>query len=368
MKKVIVTGIIFLFAQQIFPQNITKQEAIKTPKKYQKSVEAGRKMVTELMTKELIPGFSIAVGIDGKFVWSEGFGWADLENKVPVSTKSRFRIGSVSKLLTATAAAKLYEQGLLDFDASIQKYLPSFPKKEYEITSRQLLGHLAGIRDYHQNERASIKYYETVPDSLVIFQNDPLLHQPETKYAYTSHGYTLLSAVIEGVAKQNFLDVMQKEVLTPLKMPNTFPDDSKKVVEYRTRFYGKTPDGKVNNEIFVDTSDRWSSGGFVSNAEDLVVFASEMLKDGFLKPETRNLMFTSQKTKDGKETGVGLAWRIGKDSKGRKIYHHGGVSAGGRAFLIVYPDSKLVVVMHCNLTFARFGEGYAEKVAELFMN
>ncbi len=368
MKKLLILLLLISFAYQIFPQKKEDGSNVKVDKKYKKSVEQGRKLVAELMTKETIPGFSIAVMKDGKLLWSEGFGFADLETRLPVSPKTRFRIGSVSKLLTATAVAKLYEQGLLDLDAPIQKYLPNFPKKEFEITSRQLVEHLAGIRHYKRDEFINRQRYETVSESLKIFQDDALLHQPETKYLYSSRGYVLLSAVIEGAAKQDFLSFMQEKVFTPLKMPNTFPDDNKKLVENRTRFYAKTSDNKWNNETFTDNSDRWAAGGFVSTAEDLAIFGSESLKDGFLKAETSALIFTSQKTKDGKETGVGFAWRIGKDSKGRTIYHHGGESVGGRAFLIVYPESKIVIAMMCNLTFARFAEADAEKISELFYN
>ncbi len=368
MKNFLLLTILLAFILPAFPQGQSQSATVKTPKKYKKSVETGRVLIKDLMTKEAIPGFSVAVMKDGQFVWSEGFGYADLETRLPVTPQTRFRIGSLSKLLTAAAAAKLYEQGLLDPDAPVQKYISSFPKKEFEITPRQLLGHLAGIRHYKPDEAISSRRYESVADALKIFQDDALLHQPETKMLYSSWGFVLLSAAIEGAAKKDFLSLMQEQVFAPLKMTNTFPDDNKKIIESRSRFYSKNADKTWNNEVYADTSDRWAAGGFVSNAEDLASFGSQMLNDGFLKPETRNSVFTSQKLKDGKETGVGLAWRIGKDGKGRKIYHHGGASAGGRTFLLVYPESKISVALFCNLTFARFAESDAEKIAELFMN
>lgn len=368
MKNFLLLTILLAFISPIFPQGQSQSATVKTPKKYKKSVETGRVLIKDLMTKEAIPGFSVAVMKDGQLVWSEGFGYADLETRLPVTPQTRFRIGSLSKLLTAAAVAKLYEQGSLDPDAPVQKYVPSFPKKEFEITPRQLLGHLAGIRHYKPDEPISVRRYGSVSDALKIFQDDALLHEPETKYLYSSWGFVLLSATVEGASKKDFLDFMSEQVFTPLKMTNTFADDNKKIVENRSRFYSKTADNKWNNEAYADTSDRWAAGGFVSNAEDLVLFASRMMKDGFLKPETRSLIFTSQKLTDGKETGVGFAWRIGKDPKGRKIYHHGGASAGGRTFLLVYPESNIVVALFCNLTFARFAEADAQKIGELFMN
>lgn len=374
MRKILALIILLLSLYPVRSQKKDDSANIKTPKQYKKSAAEGRKIVAELMAKETIPGFSIAVSVDGKIVWSEGFGYADLENHyadlenhIMASPQTRFRVGSISKLFTATAVAKLYEQGVLELDAPVQKYVPGFPKKEFDITSRQLVGHLAGIRHYKRDEFVNRQHYDSVQESLNIFKDDPLLHQPETKYLYSSRGFVLLSAVIEGATKQDYLSYMQEKVFAPLKMQNTVPDDNKKIVENRAGFYAKTSDNKWNNEVYGDSSDRWGAGGFISTAEDLVRFGSESLNGSFLKPETRSLVFTPQKTKDGKETGVGFGWRIGKDDKGRTIYSHGGESLGGRAFLIVYPESKVVVAMLSNLTFARFAEAEAGKIGGLFI-
>src|SRR3984893_571180 len=102
------------------------------------------------------PGMSIAVAVDGKLVWAEGFGLADLEQCVPVSPKTKFRIGSTSKPLTSAGLMVLYDQKQLDLDAPIKRYVPTFPDKGETITTRQLLGHLAGIRDYNAEEGSKL--------------------------------------------------------------------------------------------------------------------------------------------------------------------------------------------------------------------
>ncbi len=365
IKKLFAVIIVFFLqislANQIFPQKKIVDS------KHKKSIAEARRMVGELMSKQWIPGLSIAVSVNDKIVWSEGFGFADLENTAPASPQTRFRIGSISKLLTATAAAKLYEQGLLDLDAPVQNYVSDFPKKDYEITSRELLGHLSGIRHYRRDEYINRQHYDKVSDSLKIFQSDPLLSAPNVKYLYSSYGYVLLSAVIEGASKKDYLDYMQENVFNPLALKNTAADDSRRIIEHRTRFYSRSSDGQISNETFADTSDKLAAGGFLSTAEDLVSFASKISQENFFKPETRSLIFTSQKTTDGKETGVGFGWRIGKDSKGRAIYYHGGDAVGGRAILIFYPDSKVAVAIACNLTFAKISEVEAANFADLFI-
>jgi len=123
------------------------QRAGSVPATYAGVVARERTLVCERLATH-IPGVQVAVALKGKLVWSEGFGYADAERKKPVTRETQFRIGSVSKPLTATAVALLYEQGKLDLDAPVQRYVPSFPDKGYPITTRLLAGHLAGIRHY----------------------------------------------------------------------------------------------------------------------------------------------------------------------------------------------------------------------------
>ncbi len=336
-------------------------------KEHGEAIEQARRITVGLVSEQKLPGLAISVSVDNKIVWSEGFGFADLENRVPVTAQTRFRIGSISKLFTAAAAARLYEQGVLDLDAPVQKYVPSYQQKEFPITSRQLLGHLAGVRHYRRDDYVNQRRFENISDSLSTFRNDPLLHPPRSKYLYSSYGFVLLSAVIEGASEQDFKAFLQKQVFEPMGMQDTLVDDNRKIIDNRSRFYAKSSEGAISNEIYMDTSDRMAAGGFLSTAEDLVRFGSTSLQDLFLKPANRAQMFRSQETIDGKPTGVGFAWRIGTDSKDRKIYHHGGDSIGGRAFLMVYPEERVVIAVVSNLSFARVGEKEVERIADLFL-
>ena len=163
------------------------------------------------------PGMSVAVAVDGKLVWAEGFGLADLEQCVPATPKTKFRIGSTSKPLTSAAAALLYEQGRIDLDAPIQRYVPSFPDKGQVITTRELLGHIGGIRHYNAAEEIeNQKQYSSVTESLARFKDDPLIAPPGTKRRYSTYGYVLVSAVIEGASGQDFLTFMHDRVFLPL--------------------------------------------------------------------------------------------------------------------------------------------------------
>jgi serine beta-lactamase-like protein LACTB len=164
------------------------------------------------------PGLSVAVAINGEVVWAEGFGLADVEQTVPVTNTSKFRIGSTSKSFTAVAALLLSERGKLDLDTDVRRYVPAFPDKGYVITTRELLMHRGGVRHYSAKEldQENQRHYSSVTEGLERFKNDPLISPPGAQWHYSSYGYNLVGAIIEGAAGKKFLEFMQDEVFHPL--------------------------------------------------------------------------------------------------------------------------------------------------------
>jgi len=329
----------------------SSRRAGSVPAAYAATVARERTLVCERLATR-IPGVQVAVAVNGKLVWSEGFGYADAERKRPVSRETQFRIGSVSKPLTATAVALLYEQGKLDLDAPLQRYVPSFPDKGYPITTRQLTGHLAGIRHYKEQEFFSNRHYATVLDGLTIFQDDSLLFPPGTRFSYSSYAWNLVSAVLEGASGDNFVHYISAHVFRPLGLTHTAPDRVDSLLPGRTQFYHRDSAGTLHIAPAVDNSYKWAGGGFVSTAEDLVQFGSALLDPGFLKRETLDVMFTSQRTNAGTETGYGIGWFLRTDSLGHRWAFHGGSAVGGTAVLSVDRDSRVVVAILTNLSDA----------------
>ena len=307
-----------------------------------------------------IPGFAIAVAVDGRIVWSEAFGYADLEAHRQATPATQFRIGSVSKPLTATAIAQLFETGKLDLDAPVQRYVPSFPKKGATITTRLVGGHLAGIRHYQGDEFTLNRHFATVTEGLSIFANDTLLFPPGTRFSYSSYGFNLLGAVVEGASGENFLAYMSRHVFKPLRMTSTAPDRNDSLIPDRTQFYDtrrRLLGGGFTVSPVVDNSYKWGGGGFISTAEDLVRFGSAMLAPGLLKGATLDLLFTAQHTTAGEETPYGIGWFVAKDSLGHRYVYHGGGSIGGTTAFGVDRDSRVVFALVTNLTEAPLGAG-----------
>jgi len=314
-----------------------------------------------------LSGIAISVAIDGEITWSEGFGFADVEQNVTVdSTLTRFRVGSTAKSMTAMALGQLHESGKLDLDKPIQTYLPEFPEKEGTITTRMLAGHLAGIRHYASDEEfLSAVSYASITDALAIFSDDPLLFLPGTEFSYSTYGYNLISAVIERAADQEFLSYMSENVFDPIGMSGTVADRVVPIITNRSRYY-TTRDGQLFNAPWVDNSNKWAGGGILSTSEDLVRFGLAHLSDEFLTGETIEMMWTSQTTSTGEETGYGIGWSIQADKSGRKIIRHSGGSIGGITELRIYPDQELVIAVISNTSPAEL-KPLVDGIVDLFL-
>lgn len=315
-----------------------------SPHARQSAIAAGRAVVERVMREHEIPGVQVAVAMGDRVVWSEGFGLADVSSARPVTTGTRFRLGSVSKLVTVYALARLVAEGRLDLDAPVQTYVPTFPDKGQRITARALAGHLAGIRHYDLRDvMGPPRHFATVGDSLAVFANDPLVAPPGERYAYSSYGYTLLSAALEGASGEPFLALVGR-LMGELGLTSIGPDDARAELPERTRFYARPGVEAAPH----DSSAKWAGGGLLGTAEDLVRFAAAHGVGRRFDEATRALLFTPQKTSAGEATGVGLGWRIGEDPAGRVVHHHAGSMDGCRAVLVYYPHEDVAVALLSN--------------------
>lgn len=333
---------------------------------YAAAIEQARALLDSIMEAEAIPGLSVAIGRGSHLMWTEGLGYSDLTHNVSVTPLTRFRVGSVSKPMTAAALGVLVEAGALDLDAPVRDYVPSFPEKRWPVTTRQVAGHLGGIRHYRGMENFSRTRYPTVLSGLAIFADDSLINEPGTEFAYSSYGWNLISAVVEGAAGEDFLEYMDRVVFDPLGMDRTEADRNGPIILDRTRFYVKDSTGLVFNAPYVDNSYKWAGGGFLSTPEDMLVFGNAHLEPGFLQAETLETLFASQRLRDGTETGYGIGWRSATNEHGERIVSHTGGSVGGRTVLTLNRDTGLIVAIVANLSSAPIGNALAGRIEEMF--
>lgn len=313
--------------------------------------------------EQKIPGLSVAISVDNNLVYAKGFGLADVENEVAVTPDTKFRTASIAKTLTAVAVMSLVEDGKIELDTEVQAYCQEYPSKRWPLTTRHLLGHLGGVRHYKAGgESLSTEHFDSLQSALSTFKDDPLRHEPGTKYLYSSFGFNLLGSVAEGASSKKFVDLLDERIFKLARMSSTVADDQFAIVRHRSRGYQRPTrssltsrgteaflePGKLYNAWLHDTSMKIPGGGLLSTPTDLVRFAIALNQNKLLAPETRQLMWTSQKTSDGKPTNYGLGWRV-KTTNDRKIVYHTGSQAGTATVLFLLPDSGTTVAIMSNL-------------------
>jgi serine beta-lactamase-like protein LACTB len=335
---------------------------------------------------------SLAVATSDRLVWAGAYGKSDLEFDVPATTEHTFRLGSVSKVLTSTLAAKLASRKVLDLDAPIATWMPDLPSAHQSTTLRQLLTHRGGVRHYLPKD-ADVgapggpifqRYYPTNREVLAVFVDDPLIAPPGTKVSYSSFGYTLASLVMEAAAKKDFRQLIAAEIAGPFSLPSLTDDDPLAIRPMRARGYVRSfdlnamlpaiaptihLDGNLGNMPQSNPAYCWAGAGFLMSPTDTALFGAAMLAGPGAKitEEERRLLFTPMTAQSGDMPPLGLGWRIDTDAKQRLRWHHEGATPGGRYCLVVYPDAGLAIAMGLNVMIVRLDVlGKSAALADLF--
>ncbi len=331
---------------------------------YAEAIQEFEKFVKDQMALDKAPGLSVGF-LKDDFTWARGFGYSDLENMVPASPESSYRLASVTKTITAIAVMQLVVEGKIDLDAEVQTYVPYFPKKKWPVTVRLLLGHLGGISHYKDNEvEGRIKAHKNTKEALAIFQDFDLVAEPGTKYNYSSYGYNLLGAVIEGASNESYGTYIRQHIFKPLGMSNSLMDNPVELIPNRVRGY-RLIRGAIKNSEYVDVSSRFAAGGTRSTVIDLLKYARGIMEGKLLKKETWHRMFTSMASRDGRFTGYGLGWSV-RPWNGHFQVSHGGSQPETRTHLLIFPAEKFAIAIASNMERINL-MSYVRRLAELVL-
>lgn len=324
-----------------------------SPALSQQQTKAIRNLVVKSLAALRVPGATVAIGLDDKVIWSEGFGLADVENDIRATPQTAYRTASIGKSITATAAMKLAEMGKLDLDEQIQTYCPRFRAKPWPITTRDLISHTSGIRHYggknEQDELFNVKHYDRASDALELFENDPLKQRPGDDFMYTTWGYVTLGCVIEGASGEEFRALAQRLIFAPSGMTHTRDDDPRALIPNRARGY-IIDDGKLVNSRWVDMSSKLAAGGWITTAPDLVRFMNSWMAGRLVSASTMATMTTPYRLPRGKGTNdnFGMGWFLDK-YHGSDAALYGGGTPQVSGFVFFVPDRRLSVAVLLNL-------------------
>jgi serine beta-lactamase-like protein LACTB, mitochondrial len=347
--------------------------SIQSPE-WAQAINEARQIARASLSEQNLPGLSVAVGARGEMLWAGGFGWTDLESRKTVEPETRFKIGSASIPLTSAAVGLLLEGGQLKLDDEIQTYVPEFPKKQWPVTLRQLMGHVAGVAPDEGGEEPVWTRCGRAVEGLPRFARHSLLFEPGTRHRYSSYGWRLVSAAVEAVADEPFSRFMRTRIFDRLSMPGTRADTvttdpvAGEATYYFPRFAADPRYGpqETDNEDFSCFS---GSGAFLSTPSDLVRFAMAFNGGNLLQPATVQLLQTSQRLPSGQETGYGLGWDVETVALGseqtRSVGHDGELRGGMVSSLMTFPEQGIVVAVTANISFADTAS-IALKIADAF--
>ncbi len=306
-------------------------------------------------------GMAVGVIRDQRVVLIKTYGLADREANTPVTRETMFRWASCSKPITAVAAMQLVERGALGLDDDVRQYVPEFPEQATPVTVRQLLCHQGGIVHYSNGQViATPANYDTphpfadVVVALDKFKASPLVATPGTRYSYTTHGYILLSAVVQRAGKKPFAEQIDQRIIKPARLRSLQPDYQWVEIPHRAVGY-RRKGGEVVRSADEDVSWKLGGGGYISNIEDFAGFAAALLNGAFLAPATYELMWTPQCTSDGTETDYGLGFNVTRQKGGLRVSHNGSQDKT-RTRLVIYPEKGTGVVVMTNSEWIEPGD------------
>jgi len=309
-------------------------------------------VATAAVAEKSIAGVSVAVVKSGRTVLAKGYGFADLENDVPATAETVYRIGSITKQFTSAAIMRLMEQSKLSLDDTLQKFLPAFPTQGNRVTVRHLLTHTSGIKSYTSlgPKWARVVRLDLVTDSLVaLFANEPFDFKPGDAYRYNNSGYFLLGMIIEKLSGKPYGQYLKDEFFTPLGLKSTMYCDQAPLIKHRAQGYATPPSGGggFTNAEPLSMTQPYAAGSLCSTVNDLVVWTQALSSGKVVSPASYKLMSTPGTLNDGKPITYGFGLGTGTLGGHPQVSHNGGIN-GFVAELHHYPNDSVITVVLTN--------------------
>ncbi len=309
-----------------------------------KKIERIDSVLTYLYQRQLFNG-TVLVGEKGKVLYKKAFGISAAVNGQPLTTASAFNLASVSKQFFAMMIMMLKEQGKLQYDDAVQKYLPSFPYPD--ITIRQLLNHTSGLPEYFDIADRNMTLLDTVTNesiqALLAVKKPALVFAPGEKWEYCNTNYATLASIIEKITGTASDQFFQERIAQPLKLKNTYVYDLTMKSYPPSRVFGfHYEGGKPVSEDLTRFDGIVGDGSIYSTVEDLYKWDQALYTEKLVRKSTFDEAITAGKTNDGKSTGYGFAWFI--DKPGVEISHTGSWS-GFRALIVRYLQNNQTLII-----------------------
>jgi CubicO group peptidase (beta-lactamase class C family) len=295
-----------------------------------------------------VPGASAMVIKEGRVLFRKAYGLANLEDKIPSTTQTNYRLASLTKQFTAMAIMILAERKQLALTNRLTDFFPDFPIYAEQIAVRHLLNHTSGLIDYED----LIPSNATVPlkdrDVLALLvKQDHTYFAPGTRFRYSNSGYALLALIVEAISKTSFAQFLKRNIFDPLHMTDTVAYE-KGVSTVRHRAYGYTQRGNSFERTDQSlTSSVLGDGGIYSSVEDLFKWDRALYTTRLVSHETLAEIFTPRVSTDEPDTGYGYGWFISQRAGWKTVWHYG-ETIGFSTAIERIPDQRLTVIILVN--------------------
>lgn len=306
------------------------------------------KIAEQVLELRGVPSASIAVVEDGKLVYTHAYGLAHIDPPKAATPAMRYSIGSISKQFTATAILLLQEQGKLNLDDAVGKYVPGLTRGN-EVTIRQVLSHTSGYQDYWPEDylMTPMMKPETAQQILDIWAKKPLDFEPGTEWQYSNTNYVIAGEIVENVSGEKLMDFLVEHIFRPLGMKSVWNSDEAKLTEVDATPYVRAALGPLRVAPKEGRGWMFAAGELAMTPHDLALWDESILARSILSSESYKNMFTEVKLKDGKGTHYGLGVEVTEESGHRAIEHSGEVT-GFVSDNVVLPDDGVAVAVLTN--------------------
>jgi CubicO group peptidase (beta-lactamase class C family) len=294
-------------------------------------------------------GYQVFVSHRGRAVLDAQFGFARLEDSVPVARDTRFLIMSVTKPFTGAALVKAVTAGLLDLDEPIGRYVHDYPPgRDPNMTLRSLAAHTAGAPHFNHPARKAlyVQHFRDATAAIGAIRDSALTHDPGTAYEYSSSNYNLIAAALEKVSGQPFAVFLDSAVLQPLSLGDTELLDVQRPTPRLARNYTLFDLWTYADLDELQIVPTWdysfnpAGGGMISTASDLARFGEAFLEPGFFTADELNLFYTLISADP--ESPWSFGWFVGENDSGTRQIRISGATQGVMASLYVWPDEGIV--------------------------
>lgn len=319
--------------------------------------------------KPTSPGCALALIQDGSIVYKRGYGMADLDHDIPITSTSVFHVASISKQFTAMAIHLLAKEGKLSLDDEVRKYITELPDFGDKITIRHLLHHTSGLRDqWSLLIMSGWRLSEDVvkdQDVLELMARQKALNfKPGDQHLYSNTGYTLMAQIVKRVSGQSLREFTDARMFKPLAMNSTFFRDDHLVV-VKNQAYGYAPAANGTFRLSVPNYDTVGASSLLTTVEDLAKWEQNFYDFRVGGQAAIEQMQQTTTLNDGEKFPYAHGLVAG-NYKGLKTVEHGGADAGYRANLLRFPDQKLSIACICNAANIAPGQ-LSRQVADIYL-